>query len=280
MSTTIYCFSGTGNSLKITKDLCGLLQDAEMVRITSNILEQEVAIHSKKIGIIFPVFAEGVPLMVEDFIRKLKVKEEENTYVFAISNFGESSGGSLTQLRQLLAEKGLLLADTFEIKMPDNFHIFYPPAPETEQLMDIQGQEEKMAVIARVVSEGKPGFKTNKNCNGGNSGKDSIDSASKKNDSSDNSNETIVWERPEFVPYELDKKFWVDERCNHCGICEKVCPAENIKLIENKLVWQHHCELCLACLQWCPKQAIQYEEKTTQWGRYQCPKIEVKELLS
>lgn len=262
MSTTIYYFSGTGNSLKIAKDLCGLLKDAELVHITSKLLTHEVAVNSAKIGIVFPVFAEGVPLLVEDFVRKLKVNEDNATYVFAISNFGESAGGSLTQLKQLLAEKGLVLTDTFEIKMPDNFNIFYPPAPETAQLRMIQSQEEKTPAIAKVVSEGKPCSNVSDNNKGNRDDKEAI------------------WLRPEFVPYELDKKFWVDERCSHCGTCEKVCPAGNIELIENKPTWQHRCELCLACLQWCPKQAIQYEEKTTQWGRYQCPKIEVKELLS
>lgn len=59
-----------------------------------------------------------------------------------------------------------------------------------------------------------------------------------------------------------DKKYWIDENCNGCGICEIVCPSGNIKMINNKPEWfQSNCEQCLACLNWCPQQAIQYGKK-------------------
>ena len=44
-----------------------------------------------------------------------------------------------------------------------------------------------------------------------------------------------------------DKSFQVDAKCSGCGTCAKVCPVGNIKMVEGKPVWQHHCETCLAC---------------------------------
>jgi Pyruvate/2-oxoacid:ferredoxin oxidoreductase delta subunit len=67
---------------------------------------------------------------------------------------------------------------------------------------------------------------------------------------------------------EMDKTFWVDEKCNSCGICQKVCPVKNIKLENGKPVWLHHCEQCLACLQWCPTEAIQCGKNTVKRKRY------------
>ena len=82
-----------------------------------------------------------------------------------------------------------------------------------------------------------------------------------------------------FKPYEKDKNFWTDEKCNGCGICLKVCPANNIKMNEGKPQWQHKCEQCVACMQWCPQKSIQYKKVTVKRGRYHHPDIEVKELF-
>ena len=80
-----------------------------------------------------------------------------------------------------------------------------------------------------------------------------------------------------YIP-KMDKKFWIDEECNSCGICEKVCPAANILMKEGKPVWQKQCQQCLACIQWCPKESIQYGKKTSEYKRYHHPEIKLKEM--
>ena len=82
-----------------------------------------------------------------------------------------------------------------------------------------------------------------------------------------------------FSPYEKDKNFWTDDKCNGCSICREVCPANNIKIHEGKPQWQNKCEQCVACLQWCPQKSIQYKKVTINRGRYQHPEIKVKELF-
>ena len=78
----------------------------------------------------------------------------------------------------------------------------------------------------------------------------------------------------------MDKQFWVTDRCNSCGICVKVCPVNNINLIEGKPVWQHKCEHCLGCLQWCPKEAIQFGKSTAKRKRYHHPDIKVQDFMN
>ena len=79
---------------------------------------------------------------------------------------------------------------------------------------------------------------------------------------------------------EMDKKFWVDERCNECGLCIKVCPSNNIMMSNDKLTWQNHCEQCLACIQWCPQEALQYGKKTSAYSRYHHPEVNFKDLYN
>jgi MinD superfamily P-loop ATPase len=77
----------------------------------------------------------------------------------------------------------------------------------------------------------------------------------------------------------MDRNFWVDDKCNGCGICARVCPAENIALQAAKPVWQHWCEQCLACLQGCPREAIQYGRTTPHYRRYHHPDIHLQAML-
>ncbi|HBF40164.1 MAG TPA: 4Fe-4S ferredoxin, partial [Firmicutes bacterium] len=76
----------------------------------------------------------------------------------------------------------------------------------------------------------------------------------------------------------LDRNFTVNEKCNGCNTCEKVCPVKNIQIADGKPWWQGHCEHCLACIQWCPQEAIQYGSATVHRKRYHHPEVLVKEL--
>jgi MinD superfamily P-loop ATPase len=77
----------------------------------------------------------------------------------------------------------------------------------------------------------------------------------------------------------MDRSFRLDDKCNHCGICGKVCPAQNISLQEGKPAWSQRCEQCFACLQGCPQESIQYGKKTVRYARYHHPDIQLKDVL-
>jgi len=57
--------------------------------------------------------------------------------------------------------------------------------------------------------------------------------------------------------------FYSDSKCIGCGICEKVCLSEKIKLVDKKPAWQRNvkCYLCYACLNYCPAHSIQIKSK-------------------
>jgi ferredoxin len=77
----------------------------------------------------------------------------------------------------------------------------------------------------------------------------------------------------------LDNNFFVESQCTGCGQCEKICPVQNIKCVDNRPVWQHHCEQCVACINWCPQKAIQYGANTKERRRYHNPEIKMSELM-
>lgn len=55
-----------------------------------------------------------------------------------------------------------------------------------------------------------------------------------------------------------DKSIAVGDDCTGCGMCARVCPANNIDLVNKRPEFQHRCEMCFACDEWCPQSAIQH----------------------
>ena len=256
MKTTIYYFSGTGNSLKVAKDIAIGLSDTEVVQICRNNIEIDNTA-SNRIGIVFPVYVAGMPLLVKEFIEKLKIQKD--SYVFTVVTFGASAGASIAQLEKLLMHKGIELSAAFKMKMPGNYQVMYAPFSKEKQNELFKNEEEKIMGIIESIKNSET-VKLN-----------GIGNAIIKTVSG------VMYKS--FSPYEKDKNFWTDYKCNGCGICEEVCPAKNIKMNEGTPQWQNKCEQCVACLQWCPQKSIQYKKVTIKRGRYQHPEIKVKELF-
>ena len=77
---------------------------------------------------------------------------------------------------------------------------------------------------------------------------------------------------------ESDKNFYAEDNCNSCGICENVCPVNNIIMIDGEPKWQHKCQQCLACINFCPEKAIQFGTGTLKTQRYHNPEIDIEEI--
>ncbi|MDR1245471.1 MAG: EFR1 family ferrodoxin [Clostridiales Family XIII bacterium] len=77
---------------------------------------------------------------------------------------------------------------------------------------------------------------------------------------------------------DTDKNFTVAGNCTGWGICEEVCPVNNIETADNKPQYRQHCEQCIACIQYCPGRAINYKNATRNRRSYTNPEIDYKEL--
>ncbi|WP_238917110.1 EFR1 family ferrodoxin [Clostridium sp. YIM B02555] len=255
MSTTIYYFSGTGNCLKVAKDLSEQLEDSKIIQISKNNMSTSEDTQSDKIGFVFPVYFSGIPVMVKNFIENLHINK--NTYVFAISTFGGTVGTSLNQIKTLLNKKDIKLSASFGILLPGNDQLLYSPASKEKQDKLFKNQQNQISTIASNIKDNlQVEYKTNP----------IINTLGK-----------LIYKT--FKPQNIDKNFWTDEKCISCGICSKVCPANNIVMDEGKPKWEHHCESCLACMQWCPQKSIQYKKVTISRDRYHNPDIKVTELI-
>ena len=69
MSTEIYYFSGTGNSLHAAKELQNRIPEANLISMVSLINKDGVETASETIGFVFPIHFVTAPIFVRDIGR-------------------------------------------------------------------------------------------------------------------------------------------------------------------------------------------------------------------
>ena len=99
MEPEIYYFSGTGNSLVVSKDIAKMI-DGRLIPISSVIEQETVEPQSDVVGIVFPVFYAtndcGIPIIVEGFVKKLK--NVISKYIFAVCTHGGMPGTTIENM--------------------------------------------------------------------------------------------------------------------------------------------------------------------------------------
>ena len=267
----IYYFSGTGNSLHVARHLADALGEnlcpmAPLLLPQGGVANQQVPHRGDlegAIGLVFPVYAWGIPNVVEQFVRNLRHSPKGGAgrgpaFFYAVMTCGDDMGYADKVLEKALGRK---LDAAFSVLMPDvyvclpGFDVDSPEeCKEKYAREEVQVKEIAACISARKqVRQLKRGpFPLTK---------------------------TYVI-RPLFNRYLLtDKYFRVDaSKCISCGRCRKSCPVGNIILCpegeehgkEGNEVphWQSHCAGCLACYHACPYHAINFGTMTQKKGQY------------
>ncbi len=256
MTTKLYVYTGTGNSLWIARQLALELKDATLQFIS--LVPKEIRPEADRVGIIFPVHIWGLPSRVIQFTHQLQV--EHDKYVFALAVNAGQPAATLLQLQKLLSKRGRTLAAGWSFVLPSNYIPWGGPGPTDAQQRLFSKAQEKVKTIAGMILQGE---------------RKAVDRGALWQ------NIVFSWIYKMSFPsvHKMDRKFRVDDKCNRCGVCSAVCPAGNIEMTDGKPTWHHLCEQCLACLQWCPQEAIQYGEKTAKYPRYHHPEVILPDML-
>jgi Pyruvate/2-oxoacid:ferredoxin oxidoreductase delta subunit len=258
MKTTIYVYTGTGNSLWTARKLADHLDQSELVPLKQN-SEESLPCDSDRIGLVFPVHIWGLPPPVIDFIHRLKAGPGQ--YFFAVAVNAGQVAATLIQLEDLLHARGLHLSCGFSMDLPSNYIPWGGAISKEKQQDKFAAAIEKCEHIATIV--------TNKE-----------ELLPEKGPLWLNPIFSMIYRKTLPNVARMDKSFFADEKCTACGICTKLCPSRNIAITDGKPVWQHRCEQCFACLQWCPEEAIQYGRNTKNKKRYHHPEVSLKDILA
>lgn len=262
METKIFYFSGTGNSLAVARDIADGLGNAEFVSIPQA-MENHIDTSGSKLGLVFPVYAWGLPRIVADFVKQLKPRDGQ--YIFAVATCGGTPGGALNQLHRMLRKNGAELAAGFVVREGN-----HTPLTSDDPLTALVRNLDR-SPLPKLAEERLPEIVTTFE----NSQKHRPETSS----FAANSVGGLLYLGAFSAFKRAARDYSVNGSCNACRICERVCPRKNISMVDGKPSWQDDCEMCFACLQWCPQKAIQYKGVTPSDGKRHNPLVAVKEML-
>ncbi|MEG0774702.1 EFR1 family ferrodoxin [Clostridium sp.] len=259
----IFYFSGTGNSLYVAKSITKENKE-ELVSITAMLKDDKPSYEynlkdNEVVGFIYPIYAWAPPKQVLQFIEKLKFNNYKNNYIFTVATCGENIGKTIEVMGKALGKKSLTLNSGFSIKMPNNYIILGDVDSKEVEKKKLLEAESIIAEINNTIKSKANGvFKVEKGFMPG-------------------LLTNVI--NPLFSKGAANtKKFYSNDKCTGCGICEKVCNCSNIN-VQGRPIWGSNCTQCLACVHLCPTSAIQYGNGTIKKGRYKHPSINTNEMI-
>lgn len=233
----LYYFSGTGNSRLV----CELL--AEQLNDSCSTVINPLPCYGGKMGIVFPVYAWGMPNVVQFFLEK-KLPQLIGSgveYVYVVMTCGDDMGYTDALVKKALQRHGLSLDAAFSVQMPNTYVSLPGFDVDSKPLADSKEMAMRQQ-IPSIVKHIQARHRVTELCRGAYPHL-----------------KTYVL-RPLFNWFLMsDRRFWTDtQRCTQCRKCVKQCPIANISLRDGKVLWSGNCTGCLACYHCCPSNAIQY----------------------
>lgn len=250
---TLY-FTSTGNCLYVAKRIGG-----ELLSIPQLQRDSIYEINDDIVGIISPIYGFDIPRPVRAYLDKVSIKSE---YVFVIMTYGNKSMAALTQMEKLLKKNNIKLEYSNEIEMVDNYLPVYDISYQLKMKKDA-GIESKINDIIKDI----------------NAKKRSLIRHNRLKCFISNVFSSIYTSKfGKRMMNNSAKKFIVNDFCNGCGTCRKVCPMNNIGG-KNKPEYQDKCEFCLACIHLCPKNAIHLKNEKSR-ERFINQNIKLSEIIN
>lgn len=259
----IFYFSGTGNSLYIAKNIADnqkekIISISKEMYLKKDIYEYELK-SNENIVFVYPIYAWAPPKMVLEFIDKIKLKNYNDNYTIAVASCGENIGNSMNLLSNVLNNKGISLNSGFSIAMPNNYMVMGDVEPKDNIPKLIKEANTTLDKINNIIN--------NKVDNVFQIEKGPMPGVMTK----------VI--NPLFNMNAINtKKFYADDNCNGCKICENICNTKTIK-VSDKPIWGKECTGCFACINYCPQKSIQFGKATIKKGRYINPNIDINEMM-
>lgn len=272
MKNVIYCFSGTGNSLRAARIIATRIGGAVIVSVKKGVTSS-LAAKADVVGFVCPVYEWDIPEPMKEFVEQLDINPD--AYAFMVATYVGVHGRCFETIDAILRKKGARLHYGKPLRCVASQCIAYEPFPSPKFMVPRSDR------FARRIGDNIAERRTNE--------------YPKMSALTRNRYDKMM------VPFlnvqhEFDKGFYTSESCVGCGLCSKLCPCGNITIADKHPVWNHNCIGCNACVVYCPKKAIMFRTPeayqklnniiTRRLGlperrtRYHNPHITAKDIIS
>lgn len=242
MKNLIVCFSGTGNSFYIAKRIQESMEDCKISFVTD--ITEDNFVMPERLGFVFPIHAFFEPILIDNFIENILVKNNEKNklqYIYSIANSAAGKGFfSLNRIERLLKKNGITTTYSNAIEMPSNY-LNVSTVEKAEKTLN-KVENKLLKIIDDIKNE-------------------EIKFPKKK----PNLFEAIC----RTLYNSMLRHFWqgynVNNSCNSCGLCVQNCPTNSIVFENGKIKYKDTCIGCTFCINSCPQNAISRNKKYEQY---------------
>lgn len=259
--TTIFFFSGTGNSQRVARWLgeaaarCGSQTSVEPIGNA----EPNAAIAddpSQLVGLVMPTHAFTAPWAMIRFALRLPrrraaafviaTRAAARYWPFPYASWvpGVAGTGPLL-IALILALKGYRVRGTASVNMPSNWTALHPGmSPEVTARIIADARPQVAALGERLLTGGRCWLTRN------------------------NAWELLMGLALAYVSvlylvvgrFYLARSLFATNACTGCGVCAQSCPVGAIRMGGGKRrrpFWRYTCESCMRCMNFCPENAIE-----------------------
>lgn len=198
-----------------------------------------------------PIYAEMFPAFYTEWVKK-HITEGNGRKCIVFSTQASQYACGPTVFAKELKKIGLEVVIEDCILMPNNYYLVMFKKSTEQQVNDALKKSKERA---RTVVDN---FLKNKTYFG----------AAKRRE---------IWARPVFKIFMLWSRKWAKkglvadmDKCTRCGLCQKQCPVNNIKVNKDSITFFEKCISCQRCLHRCPTNAFLYKNEVIE--QYKLPK--------
>ena len=248
----IYCYSGSGNCLDMAKKIAKELGDTDICLMRHAPVITDATAY-KRVGFVVPCYGGGLPGGVEEHIKSLKISP--SAYKFAVIQYAGYRGCGLRKIDDIVGLDywtGLSNHCSAIWLMPHYLTIPPTTLKGAQKRSDMKAKEIAAKVKVKYDICGHPP-----------------------------KNAVFALESAGFgdINKLINSKMTVNEKCVDCGQCAKLCPKENIEIVDGKAVIGTDCIGCMACVEYCPNEAINVGGITVKRERFHNANVSVQELM-
>jgi ferredoxin len=276
VTTELYWFSGTGNTLHVARGLQERLAGATLVPIVGQLRRETIRVGSDAVGIVFPLHGMTLPVPVRMLLERLD--PGASRYLFAVATRGGTICRAFEKADRILARKERRLDARFLVTMPSNdpkLAVYVQPSPESFAVLD-EALPGRLDRIAAAIRQRAPADEEDHE--GVSFGLSPIGNRLMEG--------LVLFAMALVSRIGVNNYFYSDQKCNGCGTCQKVCLSGKVRLVDKRPTWQRNvkCYFCYSCLNYCPQEAVQIKSKwymksfTTSKGRYPHPYASASEV--